>query len=162
MSLWPSHCCTVRRSTPAHRQRVAKVERNLCSQKLSLSSSARSAQVFRQSRKSSFGLHPEVGNTSPQFLSAFAFQAFNFFASFAGIGISRSLYAFGVQFRSGLWLTRTVPAAKVTSDQYVYITSCSLIPVIRKNSYQSRSCSLQALNSLSSSSCSYISGSSSV
>ena len=42
-------------------------------------------------------LHPEVGNTSGQFLSAFAFQAFRFFTSFAGIGISRSLYAFGVQ-----------------------------------------------------------------
>src|SRR5262252_7955622 len=162
ISLCPSHCWTVRRSTPAHKHRVANVERNLCSQKSSLFNSARSAHAFRQSRKSSFGLHPLVGNTRPHVLSALAFHVFSFFASFAGIGISRSLYAFGVQFRSGLWLTRTVPAAKVTSDQYVYITSCSLIPVIRKNSYQSRSCSLQALNSLSSSSCSYISGSSSV
>ena len=31
MSEWPSHCCTVRRSTPAHRHRVSKVARNLCS-----------------------------------------------------------------------------------------------------------------------------------
>ena len=38
ISLCPSHCCTVRRSTPAHRHRVAKVDRNLCSQKSSLSS----------------------------------------------------------------------------------------------------------------------------
>src|SRR5579864_3204469 len=134
MSLCPSHCCTVRRSTPAQRHRVANVERNLCSQKSSLSSFARSAHAFRQSRKSSFGLHPPVGNTSPQVLSAFIFRCFNFFASLVGIGISRSLYAFGVQFRSGLWLTRTVEAVKFTSDQYVYITSCSLIPVIRKNS----------------------------
>jgi len=53
-----------------------------------------------------------------------------------------------------IWLTRTVAAAKFTSDQYVNMTSCSLIPVIRKNSYQSRSSSLQAANILSSSSCS--------
>jgi hypothetical protein len=33
---------------------------------------ARSATVFRVSRKSSFGLHPAVGNTRPQVLSAFA------------------------------------------------------------------------------------------
>lgn len=73
--------------------------------------------AFRQSRKSSFGLHPAVGNTKPQVLSAFAFHAFNFFTSFPGMGISRSLYAFGVHPRSGLWLTRTVLAAKCTSDQ---------------------------------------------
>src|SRR5579871_5029133 len=117
MSECPSHCCTVRKSTPAHRHRVANVERNLWSQKLSLSSSARSAHVFRQSRKSSLGLHPAVGNTRPHVLSAFAFRALSVFSSFAGIGISRSLYALGVQFRSGLWLTRTVLAAKFTSDQ---------------------------------------------
>src|ERR1035437_2025578 len=29
MSEWPSHCCTVRRSTPAHKHRVANVARNL-------------------------------------------------------------------------------------------------------------------------------------
>jgi hypothetical protein len=34
---------------------------------------ARSAHAFRQSRKSSFGLHPAVGNTRPQDLSDFAF-----------------------------------------------------------------------------------------
>src|SRR5215469_2164290 len=101
MSEWPSHCCTVRRSTPAHRHRVANVERNLCSQKFCLSSFARCAHAFRQSRKSSFGLQPEVGNTSLHVLSDFASHAFNFLTSFAGIGISRSLYAFGVQFRSG-------------------------------------------------------------
>src|ERR1700758_4113149 len=112
MSEWPSHCCTVRRSTPAQRHRVANVARNLCSQKSSLTSFARSAQVFRQSRKLSFGLHPAVGNTRPQVLSDFAFHAFNFFTSFEGIGISRSLYAFGVHPRSGLWLTRTVAAVK--------------------------------------------------
>src|SRR5215472_2296977 len=162
MSECPSHCCTVLRSTPAHRQRVAKVERNLCSQQSSLSSLARSAHAFRQSKKSSFGLQPAVGNTKPHVLSAVAFHAFSFFTNFSGIGISRSLYAFGVQFRSALWLTRTVLAAKFTSDQYVCITSCSRIPVIRKNSYQSCSSGSQALKSLSSSSCSYISGSSSV
>jgi type I site-specific restriction endonuclease len=36
ISEWPNHCCTVRRSTPAQRHLVAKVARNLCSQKLSL------------------------------------------------------------------------------------------------------------------------------
>src|SRR5215468_10509987 len=90
ISLCPSHCWTVRRSTPAHKHRVANVERNLCSQKSSLFNSARSAHAFRQSRKSSFGLHPLVGNTRPHVLSALAFHVFSFFASFAGIGISRS------------------------------------------------------------------------
>src|SRR5215472_2266689 len=102
MSECPSHCCTVLRSTPAHRQRVANVERNLCSQKLSLLSLARSAHAFRQSKKSSFGLQPAVGNTKPQVLSAFAFHAFSFFTNLSGIGISRSLYAFGVHPRSSL------------------------------------------------------------
>src|SRR5215467_6235283 len=78
MSECPSHCCTVLRSTPAHRQRVANVERNLCSQKSSLSSLARSAHFFRQSRKSSFGLQPEVGKTNPHVFSDFAFHAFSF------------------------------------------------------------------------------------
>ena len=55
-SLWPSQCCTVSKSTPAHKHRVANVERSLCSQKLSLSSSALSAHALRQSRRSSFGL----------------------------------------------------------------------------------------------------------
>ncbi len=32
MSDCPSHCCTVRRSTPAQRHRVANVARKLCSQ----------------------------------------------------------------------------------------------------------------------------------
>src|ERR1700722_1540083 len=102
MSLCRSHCCTVRKSTPAHSDHVANVARNLCSQKPSLSSFARSATAFRQSRKSSFGLHPAVGNTRLHFLSDFAFNAFKLFTSFAGIGISRSLYAFGVHPRSGL------------------------------------------------------------
>jgi len=52
-----------------------------------------------------------------QVLSDFAFHAFRLFTNLAGIGISRSLYAFGVHPRSGLWLTRTVLAAKFTSDQ---------------------------------------------
>jgi hypothetical protein len=65
---------------------------------------ARSAHAFTQSRKSSLGLQPVVGNTKLQVFSAFAFHAFGLLVSFAGIGISRSLYAFGVQFRSGLWL----------------------------------------------------------
>src|SRR5208282_5396160 len=113
MSLWPSHCCTVRRSTPAHSDRVANVALNLWSQKFSLSNFARSATAFRPSRKSSFGLHPVVGNTRLHFLAAFAFHAFRLFTSFAGIGISRSLYAFGVHSLSGLWLTRTVDAARL-------------------------------------------------
>jgi MFS family permease len=49
-------------------------------------------------------LQPAVGKTKPHVLSAFAFHAFRLFASFAGIGISRSLYAFGVHPLSGLWL----------------------------------------------------------
>src|SRR5271163_4251777 len=162
MSECPSHCCTVRRSTPAHSDHVANVARNLCSQKFSLSNFARSATAFRPSRKSSLGLQPAVGKTRLQVLSDFAFHALRLFTSFAGMGISRSLYAFGVHPLSGLWLTRTVDAARLTSDQYVYMTSCSRIPVIRKNSYQSRSSALQTLKSLSSSACSYISGSSSV
>jgi hypothetical protein len=58
-------------SRPEHR--VANVARNLCSQKSSRSSFARSATAFRQSRKSSLGLHPPVGNTRLQVLSDFAF-----------------------------------------------------------------------------------------
>src|SRR6266550_1040338 len=42
------------------------------------------------------------------------------------------------------------------------MTSCSRIPVIRKNSYQSRSSASHALNSFSNSAASYIAGSSSV
>jgi hypothetical protein len=80
---------------------LPNVERNLCGQKSSLSSFARSAHAFKQSRKSSFGLQPAVGNTRPHVLSAFAFHVFNFLTSFFGIGISRSLYALGVQFLSG-------------------------------------------------------------
>src|ERR1035437_8305853 len=67
----------------------------------------------RQSRKSSFDLHPAVGTTRLQSLADFAFHAFRLFASFAGIGISRSLYPFGVHLLSGLWLTRTVDAARI-------------------------------------------------
>jgi hypothetical protein len=37
-----------------------------------------------------------------------AFLDLSLSASFVGIGISRSLYAFGVHPLSGLWLTRTV------------------------------------------------------
>src|ERR1700722_3670271 len=162
MSEWPSHCCTVRKSTPAHRHRVAKVARNLCSQKFSGSSSARWATAFRLSRKLSFGLHPDVGNNRLQFLFALAFHAFRFFTSLVGIGISRSLYAFGVHPLSGLWLTRTVACATLMSDQYVYMTSCSRMPVIRKNSYHKRSSASQAANRVSTSSSSYTSGSSSV
>src|SRR5260370_8058402 len=99
---WPSHCLTVRRSTPAQRHRVANVARNLCSQKFSSSSFARSATALRSSRKFNFGLHPAVGNKRLHVLSALAFHAFSFLASFVGIGISRSLYAFGVHPRSGL------------------------------------------------------------
>src|ERR1700724_3614908 len=75
--------------------------------------------AFTQSRKSSLGLHPPVGNTRLHVLLDFAFHALRLFASFAGIGISRSLYAFGVHPLSGLWLTRTVEAARLTSAQYV-------------------------------------------
>src|SRR5580704_2329306 len=139
MSEWPSHCCTVLRSTPAQRHRVANVARNLCSQKCLGSSLARSATALRSSRKFSFGLHPAVGNTRLHVLSALAFHAFRLLVSFAGMGISRSLYAFGVHPRSGLCVTRTVDATKFTSDQYAYMTSCSRIPVIRKNSYHNRS-----------------------
>src|SRR5205807_7884404 len=90
MSECPSQCCTVRRSTPAQRQRVANVARNLCSQKLSFLSLARSATTFRSSRKFSLGLKPAVGKTRLQVLSAFAFHSFRLLTRFAGIGISRS------------------------------------------------------------------------
>src|ERR1700675_4592032 len=154
MSECPNHCCTVRRSTPAHRHFVANVARNLCNQKSSGSSRVRLTTVFKQSRKSSLGLHPAVGNTKGHAFADFAFQARKLLVSFAGIGISRSLYAFGVHPLSGLWLTRTVAWAKLTSDPYVYMTSCSLMPVIRRNSYQSPSSASQTAKSLSSSSCS--------
>src|SRR5437870_3711849 len=107
-SVWPIQLCTVRKSTPAHRCIVANVARNLWSQKFSGFSPARSATVLQQSRKSSFGLHPEVGKTRLHILSDFAFHAFKLATNFSGIGISRSLYIFGVHPRSGLWLTRTV------------------------------------------------------
>src|ERR1700730_7801975 len=112
ISLWPIHNCTVRKSTPAQSDQVANVARNLCNQRFSLSKFARSATALRSSRKFNFGLHPEVGNTRLQFLSAFNFQAFRLLTSVAGMGISRSLYAFGVHPLSSLWLTRTVDAAK--------------------------------------------------
>ena len=139
MSEWPSHCCTVRRSTPAQRHRVANVARNLCSQKLSSSSFARSATAFRQSRKSSFGLQPAVGNTkrrscplSPSTPSDFSPASQESESHVLCMPSASSP-------RSGLWLTRTVAWLRLISDQYVYMTSCSRIPVIRKNSYQRRS-----------------------
>ena len=76
-------------------------------------SSARSATAFRSSRKFIFTLQPEVGKTKLQVLSDFAFRAFRLVDQLCRIGISRSLYAFGVQPRSGLWLTRTVEALEV-------------------------------------------------
>ncbi len=74
---------------------------------------ARSAHAFRQSRKSSFGLQPAVGKYQGHTLSRFAFAACRLATSFSGIGISRSLYAFGVQSDCGLWLTLTVLADEV-------------------------------------------------
>jgi hypothetical protein len=59
------------------------------------------------------------GKSRLQLLSAFDIHVFRFFANFSGIGISRSLYAFGVQPRSGLWLTRTTEAAQFTSERPV-------------------------------------------
>src|SRR5438132_2348426 len=109
MSLCPIQFCTVRRSTSRLRRCVvAKVARNLCNQQLSGFKPARFATAFRQSRKSSFGLHPAVGNTRLHVLSDFPFHLFRLATSLSGIGISRSRYAFGVQPRSGLWLTFTV------------------------------------------------------
>src|SRR6266699_4453895 len=123
MSLCPIQFCTVRRSMSRLRRCVVANELlNLCSQQLSGFKPARFATAFRQSRKSSFGLHPAVGKTRLHVLSAFAFHAFRLATRFAGIGISRSLYAFGVHPRSGLWLTRTVARLRLMSDQYVCIT----------------------------------------
>src|ERR1022692_3439679 len=68
MSECPSHCCTVRRSTPAQRHRVANVAPNLCSQKSSGFCSARSATAFRSSRKFIFTLHAAVGKTKLNFI----------------------------------------------------------------------------------------------
>src|ERR1039457_5113185 len=105
------------RATFAQRDRVANVALDLCSQKSSGFCSARSATAFRSSRKFIFALHPEVGKTKLHVLADFAFCALRLVTNFAGIGISGSLYAFGVQPRSGLWLTRTVEALKLMSDQ---------------------------------------------
>jgi hypothetical protein len=48
------------------------VARNLCSQKLSLSSLARATTAFRSSKKFSFGLQPAVGNARLSSLLGFA------------------------------------------------------------------------------------------
>src|SRR5215472_8581391 len=95
MSEWPIHCCTDRRSTPAHNDQVANVARNLCSQKSSGFSLARFATTLQASRKYSFGLQPAVGNSSGQCGSLFAFHFFSACTSLLGMGISRPLYAFG-------------------------------------------------------------------
>src|ERR1039458_4810558 len=116
MSECPSQFWTVRRSTPAQRHRVANVALNLWSQKSSGFCSARSATAFRSSRKFIFTLHAAVGKTKLHVLSDFAFSTLRLVTSFAGIGISLSLYAFGVQPRSSLWLTRTVEALKLISE----------------------------------------------
>jgi len=158
----PSDRCTVRKSTPPHRHRVANVDRTLCSQKLSVLSSARSAQAFRPSKKSSFGVAAGSWEHKTACLVRLRLPRFQLLRQLRRNRNPRSLYAFGVQFQSGLWLTRTVDAAKFTLDRYVYITSCSLIPVIRKNSDHHRSSSLQPLKSWVNSLCSYISGSSSM
>src|SRR6185437_2711104 len=107
MSECPRYDWTVLKSTPAQRHFVANVARNLCSQKSSSFRSARFATVLRQSRKSNLGLHPLVGKTKLHDLSACFFHSFNRVIRVVGTGISRSLYAFGVQPLSGLWLTRT-------------------------------------------------------
>src|SRR5207248_4994755 len=150
------HDCTVRRSTPAHRFHVANVARNLwrnqCShhRALPLQPShcsqfrpARLAIALQQSRKSNFGLHPAVGNTSGQSFD-FAFKLLRECISFAGTGISRSLYALGVQLRSGLCETFTTASANLMSFQYTYMASCSRNPVIKKNSNHSFSCASHA------------------
>src|SRR3984885_9011445 len=139
---------------PLCRCLVANVALNLCSQKLLSSNSVLFTTAFRQSRKLSLGLHPVVGKTRLHVLFAFAFSVLRLCRRLSGMGISRSLYCFGVQPRSGLWVTRTVAWAMLMSVQYVYIASCSRIPVIRKNSYQSFSWESQAANRVSRSSCS--------
>ncbi len=81
-----------------------QTSRETCAaQKLSLSIPTRSATAFRQSKKSSLGLHPAVGNSRVQLRSDFFFHVFRALTSFVGMGISHSLYAFGVQPYSGLW-----------------------------------------------------------
>src|ERR1700683_2886927 len=109
---------TVARSSPPRRQVVANVARNLCNQQSSGSSPARSATAFTHFRKSSFGLHPLVGKSRLQFLSAvFVLHALSSSASLGSRGIERSLYCFGVHPLSGLCVTRTTPAEKLTSVQ---------------------------------------------
>src|SRR5215470_8880729 len=103
MSEWPSQSCTVRKSTPAHSDHVANVARNLwrnqCSHHLVLPLQpsqwpqlrpARIATALQQSKKFIFGRHPAVGNTRAQPFDS-ARSLFKLTASFAGIGISRSL-----------------------------------------------------------------------
>src|SRR6516162_9804885 len=99
-SVWPIHDCSVRKSTPPHRCRVANVALNLCNQKSPESKPARFATALQQSSRSSFGLHPAVGNSRLHVrVSDFAFHSFNAATNLSGIGISRSLYAFGVLLR---------------------------------------------------------------
>ena len=66
-SLCPSHDCTVRRSTPDCRCLVANVARNLCNQKSSALSSARSATALHSSSSCVLclrGVPFRVGNTN--------------------------------------------------------------------------------------------------
>ena len=123
---------------PLPQATVANVDRNLCNQKSSFVELCAFGTRLKAIEEIQFRIAAGSRNTRSRFLSDFAFHSLSFFASFAGMRISHSLYAFGVHPRSGLWLPRAAAAAKFTSDQYVYITSCSRIPVIRKNSYQSR------------------------
>ena len=75
---------------------------------------------------------------------AWPFPSFRLASSDSGIGISRSLYAFGVQLRSGLCVTLTVQLRKVDIRPVEYMTSCSRMPVIKKNSNHRRSSGSQA------------------
>ena len=73
-SVCPIHICTVRRSTPERKARVANVARNLCSQKSFSDRPARLATALQILRKWPFGEQLELGKTSGHLEWAFAFH----------------------------------------------------------------------------------------
>jgi hypothetical protein len=82
---WLSHCYTVRKPTPANRHGVAKVARNLRSQKSSLSILAAQRGTSGSPRNPALRGTLRLGKRDCKSGSFLPFQAFGRFTSFAGI-----------------------------------------------------------------------------
>ncbi len=163
MSECPSHIWTVRRSTPFHKCRVANVALNLWSQKLSSSRFGTLRDGLQIIQKIHLYVAPRGRKHERACLIRFRLPRLQTLDQLCRDG-NLALFIC-------LWRPSSIPFVADPNcrmrevhigDQYVCMTSCSRIPVIRKNSYQSLSSSSQAAKSVSSSSSSYISGSSSV